>query len=128
MAGVESIWFMGDDFVERSFETYFKRMDTSIGKPYTNINYEVSGYNNNKFTSINPSMLSRISNTIIKGLQEKIHMPKMIVVVLDDDLVKFVNYYNYRFSDAIGRLLNYLMIEFECTIAAHIDNLPKKAI
>ena len=91
-------------------------------------NFEMSGYYNNKFDGLNPNMISRVRNTIIAGIKQDVHLLKMIVVVLDDDLIKYLNFGRYGFSEASGRLVSYLMSEFGKIIESHNERLPKKAI
>ena len=83
---------MGDDFAARYYEEYFKRPSIVDTEMYTGQHYEITGYHNNKYLSTNPNMVSRICNTIIKCLKEQKYLPKLIVVVLDNDLIRYMNF------------------------------------
>ena len=53
-----------------------------------------------------------------KAISEQKLLPKWVVIVLDDDLLKYLNFNQYGISDALGRLINYIMMEhdFELTM------------
>ena len=120
------MWIVGNDFAAHYYEEYFKRPSITDTEMYIRQNYEITGYHN-KYLSTNPNMVSRICNTIIKGLKEQKYLPKLIVVVLDDDLIKYLNFNQYGFSYASRCLLSYIMIEFKRILEAHAEHLPKKA-
>ena len=101
MKGTERIWVVGDDFASRSFDPYFK-LNKDSEDTYMMSNYKVTGYNNNKFLSVNQNMVSRLRNTIVTGFKEQTYAPKFVIIVLDDDLVKYVNFPHFGISDALG--------------------------
>ena len=68
--------------------------------------------------STNPSMISRIQNTLIKGITDDILLPKFILVLVNDDIIKLLDQ-SFGFSDSIGRILHYIMMEHNRIIAAH---------
>ena len=77
-------------------------------------------------------MISRIANIMKFALQCKVDkrllpFPKIIVIVLDDDLLhKFAT--AHRITKPISRLINFIMIEHECAITAYKDDLPAKCL
>ena len=72
-------------------------------------------------------MISRIRNTMVTGIQEHKYLPKFVIVVIDDDLIRYINYPQYGISEALGKLVNWVMSEFNRIVAAQKDFLPKKA-
>ena len=111
---------MGDEFGSRSFEKYFQARKSMDYNSYVKAHFDVSGYFNNTFTCDNPSMLIRISNLMINALDKQLDckqlpLPKLFVRVVDDDLIKSIQYSRQvddrDVTQAIGRLLNFVMME-----------------
>ena len=95
------------------------------------MNYDTFGFFNN-FMSDNPSVIGRTGNLISSAITTKVDkrlvpFPKFIVVVLDADILK-----NFTasggVSKSITRMLNYVMTEHECAIAAYKEHLPAKCL
>ena len=53
--------------------------------------------------------------------------PKFIVVVIDDDMVKYVNFNRFGVSDAYSRLINSIMVEYDHLVEAQKEFLPKRS-
>ena len=96
---------------------------------YGNTNYEICGLSNNKFTSLNPSLISRVRSLLLTTILERVYLPKYILFILDDELAKLLMLKPYYgFSEAVGKLLSHLMSECSKLLEAQRDFLPKKAI
>ena len=52
--------------------------------------FEVSPVCNSRFTCNNTNMISRIQNVFAKALSKAQHLPSFVVVVLEDDIIKFL--------------------------------------
>ena len=126
---------MGDDFGCRSFEKYFQVRKAADYNSYVKAHFGVTGHFNNSFISDNPNVLSRISNLMVFALGKQIErklllMPKLFVMVLDDDILKSL--YDYvddeNLTQAIGCMLNFIMTEQECNIASYKEYLPAKCL
>ena len=92
--------------------------------------YYIMARSGNKYTSNDPNILSRLRNMLIGLIHQEVKLPKMIIIVLDDGLVK---YYGPDEDDeclekAFKRLLNELMTEFRKVISTQKERLPKKAL
>ena len=122
---LEKIWIVGDEFMSRSFDQHFMQPDED--EFYTRENYDVFGFHTNQYMSNNPSMVSRIINQLEKAITEQVLLPKWLVIVLDDDLIKSVKYDKYGISDAYGRIINHIMVEHGRHIKSQKDYLPKKS-
>ena len=128
--GYEQLWILGDAFTASSFEQYYKlkaMKDFAAGHMIES--YDVMARSGNKYTSNDPNILSRLRNMLIGLIHQEVKLPKMIIIVLDDDLVK---YYGPDEDDeclekAFKRLLNELMTEFRKIISTQKERLPKKA-
>ena len=121
--GLQQIWILGDDLPSCTYETNFARV-----KPegYAISNYEVQDFSNNKFTTINPNMISRIRNLMAQAIKEQVLLPKFIVIVPDDDIIKYVNFSNFGVSEAYGRLINHIMVEHNRLLETQMEFLPEE--
>ena len=136
MRGYERCWFFGDDFCSKSFEQYFQQRKCVDYNGYTKAHFDTSGFYNN-FTSDNPSVISRfaslMSNSMLKKIEKSIFpLPKIVVIVPDDDILK--TFGEEILADTTGfqqpccKIINFIMTEFDRSIASFRENLPAKCI
>ena len=85
-------------------------------------------YSAAKYSSSHRNILARIKSLILKGLKEQTYLPKAIVFVLDDDLIKqsSIRSSNARNGD-YQIILKYLMEEAHRIITTYKEGLPKKS-
>ena len=90
--GYENIWFIGNSFMVRSFRQYFQDREQESYRGYIKKHFQTSGYMSDKYISNNPNMTGRIQNCLVKVIHDQLLLPKMIVIVLDDDIIHFINH------------------------------------
>ena len=115
----------GDDLAARSFEDNFRQHKPPDN--YSAYHYEVKSYNKNKFFTNNPSLISRLHNLMVTAITERKFLLKMIVVVVDDDLVKLITHQRYGMSDTLCRMIHYIASKYNKLIEAQRDFLPIKS-
>ena len=132
--GTEKIWIIGDDFGFQSFNKYFYEQDHS--DHYIMESYKVSGFNNDKNLSYDRNVISCMRNNLVGAIREQPVLPKLIAVVLDDDIIE---YFMIRIKEkkkrpdktalisAFSRLLKWLMCQYDRQIKTQKEWLPKKA-
>ena len=86
---------------------------------YYNLSLHIEG-------QLNKATLSNILNSLIKGLNEEKALPQHILMVLDWDILKLINYYGYGISGIIGRCLNWLISEIDRAIEGRKDHVRHK--
>ena len=117
LAGVvralDAIWFISDAFTTASMEPYFQSKSLEkFGCGYVRENYDVVGKLLNKFISHDPNLISRVRNLLIDAIQEKVILPKYIVMVSDDDLIRYMGLdAKPGVVKAMGRVLNEMMLD-----------------
>ena len=89
--------------------------------------FDVTGLYNNKFKSINPNIISRLRNTLVKGMENQILLSKFIVIVTDDDLINAIKFRGSGFTEAIGKMIFGVMQEHDRAISLHKSYLPSKS-
>ena len=129
MKGYDRIWFISDDFGVRSFDQYvYSKRDGQNKNWYIVENFEISGFLNNRYHSLDENILSRLRNSLVNACMEQCLLPKYIVTVLDDDVIStyFANEI-YGMSHNMGKMVHWLMDEYHKIVEAQKDYLPSKA-
>ena len=123
--GIDKLWFLGDVFVLNTYSRYCHQQPEE--EFYIKRNFEVSAYMSNKNNSLDQNMVSRYRNLLVGILAEQIILPKLLVVVPDDDLITYVNHQTAGLTKILDRVINWLMKEYSHIIDAQKDYLPVKA-
>ena len=93
---------------------------------YVKENFDVYGFMNGKFDALNTNAISRMENALAKAINQHKLLPKFVVVVPDDDLIKFYNRKGYGISTALGRIVDSIMVEHDRLVTAYKEFLPEK--
>ena len=76
---------------------------------------------------LDPSPFSRICNSLLGAIKEQMVLPRLIVIVPDDNIVSYIESRNDTSSYTIGKIIHWMMSEFNKLIASQKDFLPNKA-
>ena len=125
-------WIFGDNFASSSFEQYFNNRKATDFNSYIKSHFDVSGFFNN-FMCENPSIMGRLANLLACAVsrfieRKQLPLPKLLVLVPDDDLVKTLADYQRGLATGYGKIINYVMTEFDRGIATYKENLPAKCL
>ena len=89
-------------------------------------NFELRTFFSSRYSSHNRSTAGRILNKFINALNEHNTLPKLVIVILDDDLVYDIPNDSNLFSK-IHNISTWLIREFEKNLEIYKDYLPIKA-
>ena len=135
VAAYDRCWVFGADFASHSFEQHFKFRASTDFNSYTKAHFDVMGYCNNFVICDNPSLISRLGNLLIQAAcpsnsnnTKILPLPKIIVVVPDDDIIKTLQDCMKKVSNALSRLVNFVMMEHSRAIASFKEFLPVKSL
>ena len=107
-----SFWIVGDNFTVRTFRNHFKK-DADY---YMKKNYHVFPFCNSRFASSNQNMLAQLQNSMAMGFnqtKENVHaLPKYVVIVLDDDLITFLDFKEDGVATLLGTWVEWLVDSF----------------
>ena len=92
---------------------------------FSYLNYEVRAYLTS-YDHNNKSALGRIRNSIINALNEHATLPKLMVVVQDDDILKSLPNIEYR--AAAQQIVEWLLREISRSLESYKEYLPKKSV
>ena len=127
IAGYEKIWFFGDNFAFNTFAKYYQQVPLDRYDGYIRNHYEVTGFMNSKYASQQRSMLARMRNLLPNAISNQPLLPKMVVIVPDDDLIRFMRHRKCGISNLnFQRVINWLMNEYERTLLAYKEKLHSK--
>ena len=132
--GYEKLWFLGDEFISKTHGPYFQD-----NYDFKDLDYFKDSYIRNHFdTAIycdgsltlsmkNRNVIGRIFNNIVCAINKDIILPKIIVLVMEDDLIKSSNHYTDGISTLLGQQCEWLANEIHRTISGYKEKLPTKA-
>ena len=96
---------------------------------FMKIYYDVFTFYSNDYMAPNDiNAVSRVRNSLICAIRDLINLPKVIVIVLDDDIVKSVKVpKDVSETEVYGRIVTYLVKEYHRILEAYKDLLPNKS-
>ena len=112
-----------------TFRKYYKENKDDLGRPRTFVfdQFEVRGFFSSDDDSHNRSPLGRIVNNLIKSLNDHNSIPQLIVVVMDDDVVRHIKSMNDgSVSFQLGTVIGWMVQQYERNIEAYKKFLPNK--
>ena len=125
MKGYDSVWFIGDDFADQTLGPYY--IDRSDGfKAYARDLFEVCAFTKEPDGKVRDT-ISRFRNGLVDGINQEFLLPKIVVIVPDDDIINYLNYAETGVSKSIGRVLDWIMREHNRIIQSYKELLPMKA-
>ena len=99
-------------------------MDNQQSKMYIREQYDVYAFfNNNHFDT---NILSRSRNVLATAFNQHDKLPRMIAVILDLDMMHFIDHDIFGISLEAGSLQDWLVAEFHKLVKARFDQLPSK--
>ena len=127
ISGIEKVWIVGDEFTFRTYDEYFEQRNHKEYNGFTKENYEIHGVTTSKYASVDKNIVSRIRNKFAKAIEEKKFLPKLVVIIPDDDLIRGIQT-NKEFEDTVwARLVLWVMREMKKLVEIQKDFLPNKA-
>ena len=126
----EKLWFIADEFGYQSYEDHFRKRSHKPYSVYIKENFDVTAFINGKFKSKDPSVVSRLRNALVTAVTKQPVLPKLVVIVPDDDMIKFLNIYAAGISKSLGKIVDYIMLEHDKIIESfkeYLDDRSKKA-
>ena len=126
VTGHKWIWMVGDNFTATSYRKYYlTRSDND--EAFMKVNYEFSMSCNSKYNSANKNPLVRIQNSFAMAINKKENSPMAdyILVILDDDLIQFLDYDGLGAGEIYGSWIQWLATECEQLLKDRKNQLKK---
>ena len=132
--GIEKIWIIGDEFANNTVHPFYrshKKNDSPTTYAYTY--YEVKEFTTARNSVNTKNILSRLRNGLITALNEHNSLPRLIVMVVDDDIITSLPARQHQSTDRTSltnsyeHILSNLCKMLEIAIDCYKDMLPPKA-
>ena len=104
------VWIIGDNFVASSYRNHFKKV--SGEHLYTKKYFQVEAYCSSRFSDSNGNMISWLQISMAQAINKSTYLPDYIIIVLEDDIIEYLEYRNYGVSAMYGTWLEWLAKEF----------------
>ena len=87
----------------------------------------MSGFNNNTDLSYDVNTASRLQNLLVGPIRDHVTLPKILVIVPDDDLLRYLIKKHATTVEAMERVINWLMCQYDHLLSTQKEYLPAKA-
>ena len=115
---------IGDHFVESSADQHFKKRDEKYSYAVRHFDIDIASTSAN--TSNNPEIMSRLRNNLVVALNRTVVMPKIIMIVLEDDIIKTIDHKDHSLGKHYERRIKWLMSQYRRIIESFLEKLPLK--
>ena len=109
----------------KSYRSHFLLHSDNEGC-YIKSTYEYRNFCNSRFSSANENMMIRLQNTMASALNKCEHLPKYVLVILDDDIITFTEYLGPGVSSLLGSYITWIVKEFRKLVEDKKNALPAK--
>ena len=88
------MWIIGDNWMAETFRPAFKKIKQT--EFYLKEQFEVTPFCSSKYNDNNKNVLSRLQITMASAINKEKTLPKFILVIIDDELIKYLDYNNHE--------------------------------
>ena len=126
--GIDSFWFIGDEFCDRGFTSYYKQVkNPSENGWYVHENYDMFESSTTKYSSLVRNILAHFKSLLCLALRKFKTLPKAIIFIPDDDIIKQAPIPLADAKDGEYHLIaRYILEETRRLIISYKEHLPKK--
>ena len=119
--GHEKIWIIGDAFVRKSYaQAFFLSSDQEY---YMKKYFDVQSFTSDADINI----LARLHNAVVCAINKETLLLKYMMMVIDVDIIREMNFNDYGVSILLGKWLHWLANEIHRLLLAYKETLPDKA-
>ena len=123
-AGTDHIWIIGDEFAAKSIQPIFLKLTDE--ESFTKSNFEIKVVTNNRFSEWSNDTLSRIRNAFLNAAQNGKVIPKLITVIMEDDVIKRIGD-QPELGLIYNKIINWLFAEFKKILESTMDLVAPKS-
>ena len=121
----DTIWIIGDSFVATTYEKA-TCMPMVHQKYYIKDVYDTLAFFNTSQFDVN--LLSRLRNILTTALNQNDKFPRLIIITLDNDLLRYINHRKFSILLETSSLLEWLVAEFHDLVDKYKNHLPSKCL
>ena len=126
------MWFIGDNFTAKSYRAHFKKYVPGPGKDklFIKENFEFGAFCNSRWGSSQENILVRLQNSLAMAINSNNKtsgiMAKYVIVVLDDDLINYLDYGEEGVTTILGSWIEWISDAFKDLISQRLQQVPSK--
>ena len=122
---LHDVWLIGDDLLKNNIGEFHAARKNALknrtSSPYLFDNYNVLGFYGSSSWGIN-----RFLNPFIDALNERPHLPKMLVFAYDKDILSNLSLHKIHTSVVLGAVLHYTIKQIDSIIRKRISAIIEK--
>ena len=126
---LKDIWIVGDDFANDIVPTLAslrqEDRDHKRKSPYMFDYYNVDSITN-KHDSFLRNVMANMLNGVIRGLNEKVKLPRIILFIPDADLLKHFDHFTFGITLISGKCTNWMLNNIERALDARKDEIRRR--
>ena len=107
MKAIEKIWILGDNFIAETYRKNFKKAGGDEAF-FMKKHYDISPFCSSKYNDKNNNVLSRIQHSLAAALNSKAYLPSYILVVLNDNLIEYLQFKRPNVATFYGTWMEFL--------------------
>ena len=124
MAAIYDLWIIRDQFISDNIDELYKLKSKAVINN-KDIPYIFQAYNVKTFTPDSATGINRLLSAFITALNEVHHIPKLILVVPDGDLISAIPQ-QFTSSMIIGASLHYIIKQMDLALERRCQDLMNK--
>ena len=121
---MEQVWVIGDEFCKTTGPSYFTTQPEKDF--YSRTNFDVTCFCNGPIAQ-EEKLLNRLRNTLVFAINSEWYIPKIIVVLLEQDLTDYLLRREITQISDVTIWVRKLINEFRKVLSTFKDKLPSKA-
>ena len=125
MPAYETVWIVGDDFVSDSVGEFFQS-DETLNKSYLQDKYDIKILCSSSLSATD-TVEARVHNNVLAGMADQPLLSKAIIIVLDSDVIKTINYNKKGVSEIYNKSIKNLLTGIHRVILSHKEALPSRS-
>ena len=121
---------MGDNFVAKSMGPYFQNnylLNSSEG--YISQHYDTTVICSGSISKdlMNSNLIGRLYNNFVATVHEQVLLPKAVIIILEEDLLKSANHFKKGLSNFMHPCMDWIVSNLFRITTAYKEKLPSKS-
>ena len=127
MVAWKDIWFIGDRFINEIYHTLqWLEREAKINKkeaPYVYEFYNITCLSVDETSSGIKSIMTRLVNAYIHGLNTTTQLPRFVLIIPDADILKYIGNFEFGVSIMSGSAINWIANQIDRATECRKDDL-----
>ena len=122
------LWLIGDEFLMKAIGHLLGGQNCELQQnSFMTTNFTLKPFYTNNL-DLNRSILGRLRNTLVRAINEQWLLPRMILIILDDDVIESIKFRGKDLHILFEKMVKWLASEFNKLVEIHKEKLTPKAV